>query len=225
MNEELHYDVALGDLIKNQRVLVDEEVLRNKFSLLNTSLAPIEFDLKVNDPFYFANFESHTRRQVLRPKEKLKVDVLFRFNAEFIQQIDFSESKNILLEDSILVSYGQDITQYVPISAKILAPDITVSREVLDFGLCLVGQERTQQIFIKNPSSSALIWSIRLGELISQCFTIFFVLFYFDYIFMFSIENNENDVFKCDTTSGFMDSNKFFITSQEQLINVYFTAE
>ena len=125
---------------------------------------------------------------------------MFKFNAEFIKQIDFSESKNILLEDSIMVSYGEDIPQYVPISAKILAPDITVSRDMLDFGMCLVGQERVQQIFIKNSSSSALIWSIKL-------------------------EDNGNNVFRCDTTAGFMDSNKFFITSHEQTINVYFTAE
>ncbi len=77
MNDELHFDVALGDLIKNQKVLVNEEILKNKFSLLNTSLAPIEFDLKVNDPFYFADFKSQTKRQMLKPKEKLKVSASF----------------------------------------------------------------------------------------------------------------------------------------------------
>jgi hypothetical protein len=198
-DDELHFDVAIGDLITDQKNVADEKLLRNQFALLNPSLAPIEFSLRVNDPFYFHGFVSHTPRHTLKPKEKLKVDVLFRFNADFIRQIDFSESKKIMLEDSIAVEYAGSGEQQVPISARILAPELVVTKEALDFGTCLVGQERLQQLFIRNPSSSALFWQA-------------------------SIEENEGQAFVCDQTGGFMNSNKFFITNSEQAINVTFTA-
>jgi len=198
-NDELHFDVAIGDLIDNQASIVDQKLLRNQFTLLNSSLAPIEFNLRVSEPFYFNEFINHTARHTLRPKEKLKVDVLFKFNAAFIKQIDFSESKKILLEDSIVVEYTGGGEQEVPISARILAPELVTTKELIEFGTCLVGQERVQQLLIRNPSSSALFWRL-------------------------NIKNNEGNSFVCDKTEGFMDSNKYFITNTEQAINVKFTA-
>ena len=183
LNDELHFDVAIGDLIENQKTVIEEKILSNQFSLLNTSLAPIEFDLRVNDPFYFKdtsiknnhtlNFSNQTQRHTLRPKDKLKCDVLFKFNSDFIQQIDFTESKKILLEDAVIINYSQGVEQQVPISARILAPELVSTKQVIDFGICLVGQERVQQFFIRNPSSSALFWSISIGIYYLSLWTFF----------------------------------------------------
>ena len=64
-----------------------------------------------------------------------------------------------------MINYTKDIEQPVPISAKILAPEIICTKEVVDFGTSLVGQERCQQFFIRNPSSSSLIWTIDISNL------------------------------------------------------------
>ena len=93
--------------------------------------------------------------------------MLFKFNLDFIDQIDFSESKKILLEDALLISYSKENGQHVPISAKILAPELVCTKQSIEFGMCLVGQERCHQFFIRNPSSSALIWSLEISKFIS----------------------------------------------------------
>ncbi len=102
-----------------------------------------------------------------------QVEVLFKFDSSFIKQIDFSGSKKILLEDSIFVNYSKENRQAVPISAKILAPELTSTKELIDFGNCLIGQERCHQFIIRNPSSSALLWNITIG-IYSMIFDNFF---------------------------------------------------
>lgn len=46
---------------------------QNQFSLLNSSLAPIEFDLKLSEPFFLANEMNKSKRIQLKPKSKTKV--------------------------------------------------------------------------------------------------------------------------------------------------------
>ncbi len=55
------------------KTILKEKILSNQFALLNNNLAPVEFDLTVNEPFYFQGFTNLTRRHVLKPKNKLKV--------------------------------------------------------------------------------------------------------------------------------------------------------
>ena len=76
-NDELHFDLALGDLIHNKSSVLKERIFTNNFSLLNYSLAPIEFDININEPFSFVHSASLTKKHTLKPKAKLKVKFLY----------------------------------------------------------------------------------------------------------------------------------------------------
>ena len=52
---------------------MNEIVVSNKFSLLNSTFSSIELDLETKKPFYVGNFTTKTQRYSLKPKCKLKV--------------------------------------------------------------------------------------------------------------------------------------------------------
>lgn len=65
--------MTLIKFISNLKEILNERIFNNNFSLLNSSLAPIEFDLTINKPFYFKEFKNQTEKFYLKPKSKAKV--------------------------------------------------------------------------------------------------------------------------------------------------------
>ncbi len=128
------------------------------------------------------------------------MDVLFRFNTDLIRILNFNKSKCVHLDEKITINYSKGQNQIIPVQAKIVSPEIKVTKDFIDFGISLVGQERCQQFSLRNPSCSSFLWKIH-------------------------IENNESCAFDCNLKSGFLEASQFFITSQEQIISVYFTAK
>ena len=72
--KNLHFKLTLLEfwnlILKS---LNKEKMFNAEFSLLNSSFAPIDFDLSSNRPFYFNEFSNKTERFSLKPKTKLKV--------------------------------------------------------------------------------------------------------------------------------------------------------
>ena len=128
------------------------------------------------------------------------MDVIFRFNVDLIRTLNFNKSSSVHLEESVVINYSSELSQAIPVQAKIMAPELKVTRDFIDFGISLVSQERCQQFSLRNPSSSSFIWKLH-------------------------IENNENSVFNCNLKSGFIEASQFFVISQEQIISIYFTAK
>ena len=54
--------------------------------------------------------------------------------------------------------------QLVPLHATLTVPQFTLSKESLDFGVCLVGQTRELQLMLSNLTSSHTQWSISQGQ-------------------------------------------------------------
>ena len=167
---------------------------------MNNSLAPIDFDLDIKKPFYFHNFQNSTERFSLKPKSKQKVDVLFKLDTHLINQVEFNGKPNVRIDEFIHVNYSKELNQRIPITAKIMSTDLKATRDFIDFGLSLVGQERCQQFSLRNPSSSPFLWKI-------------------------NIENNHSNVFECNLKNGYLDASQYFVTNSEQIISVYFTAK
>ena len=92
------------------------------------------------------------------------MDVLFKFDRDYIQNLNFSKSNQIILKDNVMVEFSKDLRQVVPICANIFGPEMIVNQESLRFDTSLVGQERCLQFVMKNPSSSSFIWSISIGN-------------------------------------------------------------
>ena len=53
--------------------------------------------------------------------------------------------------------------QMVPLHASIAIPQFELSKTSLDFGVCLVGQQREQEFIIANHTSSHSFWTATLG--------------------------------------------------------------
>ena len=54
--------------------------------------------------------------------------------------------------------------QLVPLHATLTVPQFSLSKESLDFGVCLVGQTRELQLMLSNLTSSHTHWSISQGQ-------------------------------------------------------------
>ena len=59
--------------------------------------------------------------------------------------------------------------QKLPLCATLSVPQMELSKESLDFGTCLVGQQRELQLMISNRTSSHCHWRVYLGNTMS-CF-------------------------------------------------------
>lgn len=55
------------------------------------------------------------------------------------------------------------IFQKVPLHAILSIPQMELSKESLDFGTCLVGQQRELQFLIMNRTASHSHWTAKLG--------------------------------------------------------------
>ena len=173
----------------------------SNFSLLNSSLAPIEFNMEINKPFYFKDCKNKSDKCVLKPKAKLRVEVNCKLDEELRRSLEFSEQKpQVLFQDKIRINFSRNLEQFIPISGKVYAPELKITKTFIDFGTTMVGQERCQQFVLRNPSYSSVLWNI-------------------------TIANDQHSAFRCDTQYGILEANKIFINKNEQIINVYFTAK
>ena len=108
---------------------------------------------------------------------------MFKLSHELINTLDFTEANPILIEDNFLVEYTPGLNQYISLRAKIYGPELKVTSNFVDFGSCLVNQERCLQVVMRNPSYSSVLWNLSIGKLQnldSYCLRIdLTVLFYF----------------------------------------------
>ena len=153
----------------------------NQFTLLNSSLSPVNFTININEPFAFASslaMDDHMN-VTLRPRTKQQVDVKFKFNLALLSQkhrltFDVNRTQNpdsqyenqyFLLKDEVKISFANDLaSQTIPLSARIFLPELRINKSRIDFGRTLVGQERCQQFVLKNPSNSSLLWNLAIGK-------------------------------------------------------------
>ena len=188
---------------------MSEKYYESQFTLLNTALSPINFDLEFNRPFDIANLRSLNR--MLRPREKQNVDVRFKLDLKLLNQMNNlklirpsplanDQNRYFQLNDEIRLKFSNDIHQTVPVMARIYLPELKLDKHHLDFGKTLVGQQRCLQMLMRNPSKSSLLWRLK-------------------------IDNDKLDTFETDLNFGFLEANKVYVSKSEQLINVFFTAK
>lgn len=52
----------------------------------------------------------------------------------------------------------------MPLTGSVAVPTLRLSKQELDFGVCLVGQEQELQIMLTNPSESISAWVAEKGK-------------------------------------------------------------
>ena len=75
---------------------------------------------------------------------------------------------NFLLKVS-LKHIGFFPLQKLPLCATLSVPQMELSKESLDFGTCLVGQQRELQLMISNRTASHCHWRVYLGNTVMFC--------------------------------------------------------
>lgn len=162
--------------------MIKEKIYNDQFSLLNTSLAPIEFETKINPPFRFVN-ETKKFHQ-LKSKSKIQVSlrdlsffttllifvlvlkfpISFKFDSNYISSLKFNEDNSpIYYQDFISVNFTSDVQQKKLVSVKVYCPRVEVTTKLINFGKTIVEQERQIQFSIRNNSFSAALWKIIIG--------------------------------------------------------------
>ena len=88
-------------------------------------------------------------------------------DTSLIRKLNFPSEPNqriALIHEHIRINYADDMYQNINVGAKIFAPEFIIRPDRLEFGMCLIGQERCQQVIIKNPSFSSIVWSLSIGK-------------------------------------------------------------
>ena len=78
-----------------------------------------------------------------------------------------------------------------------------MSKEVLQFGVCYVGQRRELQILLSNPTGSDSYWTAELEQRSASC---------------------SDDTFSLTPCSGKLDAHITHVTNSKTLLKIYFTA-
>jgi hypothetical protein len=193
--------------------------------------APISFDLKSFFPFLIKHSnKSENERYTLNAKTKRTFQVEFLLSSQIAEPdrlTSFDPQTNCgRIESELIIEYSAVFQQRIPISARIYKPCLNIDRREVNFGTCLVGQERCEQIILKNNSMSKLSWTLRIGTLQFHIYSSFFLFYiYFCFLFLFSfLENDESIVFRADSYAQTLEPNKLKKQSCENIVNIYFKA-
>eukprot|EP00058_Branchiostoma_floridae_P005200 XP_002590688.1 hypothetical protein BRAFLDRAFT_89490 [Branchiostoma floridae] len=66
---------------------------------------------------------------------------------------------SLTLTQNMVIEYNNGTTQNLPLRASLVIPSISLSVETVDFGICMVEQEREMDIIIANPTASDCYWT------------------------------------------------------------------
>jgi len=93
--------------------------------------------------------------------------------------------------------------QELPLHASLILPNLTASKQELDFGTCLVGQPKQLTFLLRNRTLSASHWNGVSAAVTTTC---------------------ENDTFILQPTSGMLEAHIAHVTKSDVLITATFLA-
>ncbi|RUS82779.1 hypothetical protein EGW08_009443 [Elysia chlorotica] len=222
-DEGMVYRSAMSDIMKND--LIKPEALRVCSTMLsNNTLTPLTFRLKVKDPWTLVDLDpvctkdSASRAKdtlpcTLNPRHNLMVKVAFRVTPSLVLKAS-SKAKNLILtesstgdklnfQDVLHIQFENGAEQAVPLYASLAIPQFELSADILDFGTCLVGQTREQELTISNITASHSFWTISFENKSEFC---------------------DENTFQITPTEGRLEAHVTHISNSKATIKVFFTA-
>ncbi|KAG9476528.1 hypothetical protein GDO78_003199 [Eleutherodactylus coqui] len=216
---------------KTSSLVLPEFMTTRKLKLLNCTETPLYFCLLLSKPFAVAavdpnksiqtsqsDREERAAQMVLQPQQNALVEVSFCTTLELLTyqnlpddqmlpgvQILQSENgeRKLHFTQRLLIEYSNKSSQQVPVSAYLAVPALQLSCHTVDFGICFVGQTRTQEVFLMNRSGSKSYWTALLDKRERQ---------------------SGQDIFSISPTSGTLDAHISHTSSSEEMLLVTFTA-
>ncbi|XP_069130810.1 deleted in lung and esophageal cancer protein 1-like isoform X4 [Argopecten irradians] len=195
--EGMRYRAAMSDLLLEGGRTLDESSKVCSAVLANHTETPLTFKLITKPPFVLVELNPSTNRagattiqetemQTLRPQHNLLVKVAFQTSTNLLDMRDDSkENENsetsnrdqkIEIRDNLIVEFNNSAVQKVPLHASLSVPQITLSKDELDFGTCLVGQQRELQLLISNMAASHSYWTVETESMSPGCTASTFVI-------------------------------------------------
>lgn len=157
-------------------------------------------------------------------------------------------SSTICFKDSWLLLYFQKL----PLAATLILPSLVISKEIVGFGTCLVGQPREMQFTLENPSASASYWTVTIGKSFSSkhnafkrfhvwklgavfCTELYMDVIYVTFFDLKSFYNNfysesrsdtcEEDTFRIEPSEGTLEPFITHVSNSKTQVKVFFTAK
>ncbi|KAL5006767.1 hypothetical protein ScPMuIL_015573 [Solemya velum] len=230
--EGMQYMSAMSDLLEGNSAgrLLPESLKVCSTVLYNNTETPLTFRLLTKLPFTLvdlnplSNSEGAMRAQetdmnVLKPRHNLLVKVAFQTTSDIVvnpqpgtteitktEEEDnvFFEERKLDIKDDLIVEFNNGHIQKVLLHAVVSVPQIELSKESLDFGTCLVGQERELQFLIMNRTASHSHWTVKLESTNETC---------------------SAETFQVTPSSGLLEAFITHVSNSKALIKVFFKAK
>ncbi|KAJ8025227.1 Deleted in lung and esophageal cancer protein 1 [Holothuria leucospilota] len=103
------------------------------------------------------------------------------------------------------ICYNNGTVQKLPLYAVVTLPSLVITPEKLDFGTCLVGQQRSLEVTITNSTASASFWK---GYLCSQDPT----------------DDRGLEVFNISPSLGYLEAHVTHVSQSKAILKILFTA-
>ncbi|XP_019622348.1 PREDICTED: deleted in lung and esophageal cancer protein 1-like [Branchiostoma belcheri] len=71
----------------------------------------------------------------------------------------YGRERRLHFTQNMVIEFNNGTTQNLPLRASLVVPSISLSTEAVDFGVCMVEQEREMDILIANPTASDCYWT------------------------------------------------------------------
>ncbi|XP_077978029.1 deleted in lung and esophageal cancer protein 1-like [Glandiceps talaboti] len=166
------------------------------------------------------HLSTESQEFTLRPQYNLQAKVVFCLTMDLVheylnvlesgEEIDgmsllVTESeRRLCIRDNLQMRFNNDTVQELPLYATITIPSLELSHESLDFGTCLVGQQRELEISLKNPTGSASYWTAIMDK---------------------SASKFEPGMFAVVPASGFLEAHVTHVSKSKTYIKIQFTAK
>ncbi|XP_021361346.1 deleted in lung and esophageal cancer protein 1-like isoform X1 [Mizuhopecten yessoensis] len=223
--EGMRYRSAMSDLLLEGGRTKEESSKVCSAVLANHTETPLTFKLITKPPFVLVDLNPSTNRagatsiqetemQTLRPQHNLLVKVAFQTSTDLLdlgeeteengESDEVTRNQKIEINDHLTVEFNNSAVQKVPLYATLSVPQIQLSKQELDFGTCLVGQQRELQLLISNVTASHSFWTVETESMLPGC---------------------SQDTFLITPSSGQLEAHITHISDSKTLLHVFFTAK
>ncbi|CAH1788302.1 unnamed protein product [Owenia fusiformis] len=167
-----------------------------------------------------------TEMITLKPQHNMQMKIAFQVDSSLLEQLkdleiedppkDEEQKENgVTLQmcgkerrlnyvSDLIIKFNNSSIQRLPLHATLTVPSLHLSTDSLDFGTCLVGQERQMQVVINNPTRSSSFWMSVQEEKSDTC-----------------VENT----FTMTPSSGLLDAHITHASKSNVLVKVHFIAK
>ncbi|KAK3726413.1 hypothetical protein QZH41_019666, partial [Actinostola sp. cb2023] len=222
-DEGCHFTTAASDLLSGSAMKV------HRFVLSNTTETPLSLGVAVGAPFKVISTEpppsaKSTRSQAnglatIKPGKNIEVKVGFDLTKQLLSRVHElpandeldgcflavtdTGQRTMTFKTDLVVEFSNKTTQVLPLSGSIAVPTLRLSKYELDFGMCLVGQEKELQVVVSNPTESMSAW---VAEKDPRC------------------PDVSRDVFSVSPAQGLLEAYTSHVSKNKLLIRITFVA-